>query len=117
MLPYLISPLTRTVDAQQGDPIEERYKENLERGPVIDQLVYCINSYREAALSKDPKFDHIEIADKQKVGKHSKNIRLPGEGISFSFFLMNYDHGIFLIYQSEPFMNLLPETQVVHKFI
>ncbi|CAA6671718.1 unnamed protein product [Spirodela intermedia] len=52
---------------RQGDPIEERYKENHERGPVIDQLVYCINSYREAALLKDPKFDHIEIADKQKV--------------------------------------------------
>ncbi|XP_077219593.1 heat shock 70 kDa protein 15-like [Tasmannia lanceolata] len=52
---------------KQGDPIEERYREHLERGPVIDQLVYCINSYREAALSKDPKFDHIDIADKQKV--------------------------------------------------
>uniref|UniRef100_A0A1D1XPC8 Heat shock protein 14 n=1 Tax=Anthurium amnicola TaxID=1678845 RepID=A0A1D1XPC8_9ARAE len=52
---------------KQGDPIEERYKENLERGPIIEQLVYCINSYREAALSKDPKFDHIDIAEKQKV--------------------------------------------------
>ncbi|XP_077233747.1 heat shock 70 kDa protein 15-like [Tasmannia lanceolata] len=52
---------------KQGDPIEECYKEHLERGPVIDQLVYCINSFREAAMSKDPKFDHIEIADKQKV--------------------------------------------------
>lgn len=52
---------------QQGGPIEERYKESLERGPAIDQLVYCINSYREAALSADPKFDHIDIADKQKV--------------------------------------------------
>ncbi|XP_010925328.1 heat shock 70 kDa protein 14 [Elaeis guineensis] len=52
---------------KQGDPIEERYKEWTERGPIIDQLVYCINSFREAALSKDPKFDHIDIADKQKV--------------------------------------------------
>ncbi|XP_068647507.1 heat shock 70 kDa protein 14-like [Aristolochia californica] len=53
----------------QGDPIEERYKESVERGPVVEQLVYCISSYREAALSKDPKFDHIDIADKQKVIK------------------------------------------------
>ncbi|KAL5975145.1 hypothetical protein ACLOJK_031824 [Asimina triloba] len=50
-----------------GDPIEERYKEYTERGSVIDQLVYCINSYREAAMSQDPKFDHIDIAEKQKV--------------------------------------------------
>lgn len=49
-----------------GDPIEERYKEDMERGRAIDELIYCINSYREAALSKD-KFDHIDIADKQKV--------------------------------------------------
>ncbi|KAG9459291.1 hypothetical protein H6P81_003799 [Aristolochia fimbriata] len=54
---------------KQGDPIEERYKESVERGPVVEQLAYCIGSYREAALSKDPKFDHIEVADKQKVIK------------------------------------------------
>lgn len=52
---------------QQGDPIEERYKEFTDRSSVIDQLAYCINSYREAALSSDPKFDHIDIAEKQKV--------------------------------------------------
>ncbi|KAL2493089.1 Heat shock 70 kDa protein 14 [Abeliophyllum distichum] len=52
---------------KQGDPIEERYKEHIERGPVCDQLIYCINSYREAAMSNDPKFDHIDLADKQKV--------------------------------------------------
>lgn len=52
---------------QQGDPIEERYKEHTERGSVIDQLVYCINSYREAAMSNDPKFDHIDLSEKQKV--------------------------------------------------
>ncbi|KFK42397.1 hypothetical protein AALP_AA2G250600 [Arabis alpina] len=50
-----------------GDPVEVRYKESMERGPVIDQLGYCINSYREAAVSNDPKFDHIELAEKQKV--------------------------------------------------
>ncbi|MBA0628090.1 hypothetical protein Godav_022867 [Gossypium davidsonii] len=52
---------------KQGDPIEERYREYMERGTVIDQLAYCINSYREAAMSNDPKFDHIELAEKQKV--------------------------------------------------
>lgn len=57
-------------DLQQGDPIEERYKEYTDRGTVIDQLVYCINSYREAAMSNDVKFEHIELADKQKVSKH-----------------------------------------------
>ncbi|KAK1362947.1 Heat shock 70 kDa protein 14 [Heracleum sosnowskyi] len=52
---------------KRGDPVELRYKEHSERGSVIDQLVYCINSYREAAMSNDPKFDHIEIAEKEKV--------------------------------------------------
>ncbi|KAH0457383.1 hypothetical protein IEQ34_012698 [Dendrobium chrysotoxum] len=52
---------------KQGDPIELRHKEWTERGPAFGQLVHCINSYREAALSKDPKFDHIDIAEKQKV--------------------------------------------------
>jgi heat shock protein 4 len=51
----------------QGDPIELRYKEWTERNPAVEQLVYCINSFREAALSKDPKFDHIEVEEKQKV--------------------------------------------------
>ncbi|KAK7255342.1 hypothetical protein RIF29_28750 [Crotalaria pallida] len=52
---------------KQGDPVEERYKEYTERGAVIDQLIYCINSYRDAAVSNDPKFDHIDINEKQKV--------------------------------------------------
>lgn len=50
-----------------GGPIEMRYKEWTERGPVLEQLVYCIRSFREAALSVDPKFDHIDISEKQKV--------------------------------------------------
>lgn len=52
---------------QQGDPIEERYKEYVNRGAVIDQLVHVLNSYREAAVSNDPRFDHIDISEKQKV--------------------------------------------------
>ncbi|KAG2616768.1 hypothetical protein PVAP13_3NG176682 [Panicum virgatum] len=50
-----------------GDPIEARYKEWTERGSAVDQLVYCINSFREAALSNDQKFEHIDISEKQKV--------------------------------------------------
>lgn len=50
-----------------GDPIEVRYKEDMERGRAVDDLIHCITSYRNAALSKDPKFDHIDVADKQKV--------------------------------------------------
>lgn len=52
---------------QQGDPIEERYKEYVNRGAVIDQFNRCVNSYREAAVSNDPRFDHIDISEKQKV--------------------------------------------------
>eukprot|EP00268_Persea_americana_P064397 TRINITY_DN846_c0_g1_i7.p1 TRINITY_DN846_c0_g1~~TRINITY_DN846_c0_g1_i7.p1 ORF type:complete len:859 (+),score=197.97 TRINITY_DN846_c0_g1_i7:321-2897(+) len=58
---------------KQGDPIEERFRENSERGPVIDQLVHCINSCREAAVSKDPKFDHIDISERQKVVKECQD--------------------------------------------
>ncbi|XP_050232844.1 heat shock 70 kDa protein 15-like isoform X2 [Mercurialis annua] len=52
---------------ERGDPIEERYKEYTERGSVVEQLIYCINSYREAAVSNDLKFDHIDLSVKQKV--------------------------------------------------
>ncbi|GJN35845.1 hypothetical protein PR202_gb24657 [Eleusine coracana subsp. coracana] len=46
------------------------YKEWMERGSAIDQLVYTASSsFREAALSNDQKFDHIEISEKQKVGR------------------------------------------------
>ena len=59
---------------QRGDPIEERYKDHSERGAVINQLAYCINSYREAVMSNDPKFDHIDVAEKQKVMNLSSSI-------------------------------------------
>lgn len=51
----------------QGDPIEERFKEYSERGPAAEQLRYCFSSYRDAAVSSDSKFDHIDLAEKQKV--------------------------------------------------
>ncbi|KAI5065278.1 hypothetical protein GOP47_0019973 [Adiantum capillus-veneris] len=50
-----------------GDPIEERFKEEEARGPCVEQLLYCINSFREAAISKDAKFDHIDPSEKEKV--------------------------------------------------
>ncbi|XP_073141076.1 heat shock 70 kDa protein 14-like [Henckelia pumila] len=52
---------------KQGDPVELRYKEHAERGTVVDLLTYCINSYREAAVVDNPKHDHIDLAEKQKV--------------------------------------------------
>ena len=52
---------------QVGDPVEMRYKESQERGTVIGQLGHCVNSYREAAVSNESKFDHIELEEKQKV--------------------------------------------------
>ncbi|RDX79265.1 Heat shock 70 kDa protein 15, partial [Mucuna pruriens] len=52
---------------KQGDPIEGCYREYMERGTIIEQFIYCVNSYREAAKSNNPKFDHIDINDKQKV--------------------------------------------------
>ncbi|XVF74602.1 hypothetical protein PTKIN_Ptkin13bG0125200 [Pterospermum kingtungense] len=52
---------------KQGDPIEERYREHSERPIVLEHLAYCINNFREAAMSNDPKYDHIELAEKQKV--------------------------------------------------
>ncbi|CAO2813315.1 unnamed protein product [Amaranthus hypochondriacus] len=51
----------------QGDPIEERYREHMDRENIVNQLVYCINSYREAAASNESKFEHIDISEKQKV--------------------------------------------------
>ncbi|KAG6727918.1 hypothetical protein I3842_02G148100 [Carya illinoinensis] len=52
---------------KQGDPIEERYKEYVNRGAFIDHFNHCVNSYREAAVSNDPRFDHIDISEKHKV--------------------------------------------------
>ncbi|CAI9114100.1 OLC1v1014740C1 [Oldenlandia corymbosa var. corymbosa] len=52
---------------KQGDPIEERFKEDMERGAAIEQFIHCINSFREAAVSNDPRFDHIDLSEKQKV--------------------------------------------------
>ena len=59
---------TTSLQLQIGDPIEARFKEWAERASAVSVLEYCIKSFREAALSSDQKYDHIDIADKQKVG-------------------------------------------------
>jgi hypothetical protein len=52
---------------QMGDPLEERLRQDQDRPAAIQSLLQTITSFREAALSKDPKYDHIEAADKEKV--------------------------------------------------
>ncbi|PWA80993.1 heat shock protein 70 family [Artemisia annua] len=52
---------------KQGDPIEQRYKEHAERGSVVDQVISYITWYKQAAASNDPKYEHIDINEKQKV--------------------------------------------------
>ncbi|KAI3712027.1 hypothetical protein L1987_70576 [Smallanthus sonchifolius] len=52
---------------KQGDPIEQRYKEHSERGSFVDQLVSHFIWYRQAAASGDPKYEHIDLSEKQKV--------------------------------------------------
>lgn len=52
---------------KQGDPVEERYREHMERGNVVSQFTHCVKSYREAAVSNDSKFEHIDLQEKQKV--------------------------------------------------
>lgn len=52
---------------KQGDPVEERYREHMERGNVVSQFIHCVKSYREAAVSNDSKFEHIDLQEKQKV--------------------------------------------------
>lgn len=52
---------------QMGDPLENRHKEEATRGKAVTDLAYCINSFREAALSQDTRYDHIDAAEKTKV--------------------------------------------------
>jgi heat shock protein 4 len=49
---------------QVAGPIEMRYKDWTESGPALELLVYCIQSFREAALFGDQKFDHIDVSEK-----------------------------------------------------
>ncbi|KAK1414269.1 hypothetical protein QVD17_30013 [Tagetes erecta] len=52
---------------KQGDPIEQRYREHSERGSFIDQLFNIVNGYKQAVASADPKYEHIDLSEKQKV--------------------------------------------------
>jgi heat shock protein 4 len=56
---------------KMGDPLEERLRQDQDRPAAIQSLLQTITSFREAALSKDPKYDHIEAADKEKVVEES----------------------------------------------
>ncbi|KAL8242668.1 hypothetical protein R6Q59_012970 [Mikania micrantha] len=51
---------------KQGDPIEQRYKEHSDRGSNVDHLVKFVDWYKQAA-SGDPKYEHIDLNEKQKV--------------------------------------------------
>ncbi|GJZ19509.1 heat shock 70 kDa protein 15-like protein [Tanacetum coccineum] len=53
---------------QQGDPIEQLYKEHSERGFFVRQLAERVSWFRQAA-GGDPKYDHIDLSEKQKVLK------------------------------------------------
>ncbi|XP_037480832.1 heat shock 70 kDa protein 15-like [Triticum dicoccoides] len=50
-----------------GASMDACYREREEICPTLEQLVYRIRSFREAALSSDPKFNHNDISDKQQV--------------------------------------------------
>ncbi|XP_047311188.1 heat shock 70 kDa protein 14-like [Impatiens glandulifera] len=54
---------------KQGNPIEARHKEYSERTMMVDQLINYIKFSREQAMSNDPKFDHIDLSEKEKVLK------------------------------------------------
>uniref|UniRef100_A0A0D6QY02 Uncharacterized protein n=1 Tax=Araucaria cunninghamii TaxID=56994 RepID=A0A0D6QY02_ARACU len=50
-----------------GDLIEQRYKEERARAQEANELMQCIHHYRNLAQSKDPKFEHIEPREIEKV--------------------------------------------------
>ncbi|BBN14282.1 hypothetical protein MPTK1_6g10360 [Marchantia polymorpha subsp. ruderalis] len=50
-----------------GDPVVERQREDEARGQAIEDLLFCINSYSDAAQSQDARYDHICSGDKEKV--------------------------------------------------
>lgn len=81
------------VFVQQGDPIEMRFKEYSNRESVINQLAFCINNYRDAAVSTDPKFDHIDLAEKQKVYNKCFHLSVPNEVKNKSLCLCVFLHG------------------------
>lgn len=54
-------------NTQLGDPVVERQREDEARGQAIEDLLFCINSYSDAAQSQDARYDHICSGDKEKV--------------------------------------------------
>ncbi|GJT53238.1 heat shock 70 kDa protein 15 [Tanacetum coccineum] len=51
---------------KQCDPIEQHYKEHSERCSFVGRLVERVNWFKQAAVG-DPKYDHIDMSEKQKV--------------------------------------------------
>ncbi|KAK3268430.1 hypothetical protein CYMTET_23068 [Cymbomonas tetramitiformis] len=56
-----------------GAPIEERYKESELRGPAASGLTAVADSYM--AQCSDPKYEHIDAADKDKVYKECETAK------------------------------------------
>ncbi|CAI6005864.1 unnamed protein product [Closterium sp. NIES-64] len=50
-----------------GDPIEARLREEETRPAALQSLQYCIGSFREAALSTDAMYAHIDPKEKAQV--------------------------------------------------
>lgn len=51
-----------------GNPIYQRHREDQMRGPAAQQLTALCNQYQSLATSDAQQFQHIEQAEKQKVG-------------------------------------------------
>ncbi|CAI5488823.1 unnamed protein product [Closterium sp. Naga37s-1] len=59
---------TRLEELQRlGDPIEARLREEETRPAALQSLQYCIGSFREAALSTDAMYAHIDPKEKAQV--------------------------------------------------
>ncbi|KAG5566242.1 hypothetical protein RHGRI_001999 [Rhododendron griersonianum] len=63
---------------QQEVPLRSATRSTLGTGRalVIDQLICCVNSFRETTMSSDPKFDHSDLVEKQKVMNECMKQRL-----------------------------------------
>ncbi|GJU32730.1 heat shock 70 kDa protein 15-like protein [Tanacetum coccineum] len=72
---------------KHGDPIEQRYKEHAERDSVVDQLINYITCYKRPAASNDPKYEHIDTNEKQKISNQVH----PDELMSSAYFSKRND--------------------------
>lgn len=70
--------IARLEKLQQEVPLRSATRSTLGTGRalVIDQLICCVNSFRETTMSSDPKFDHSDLVEKQKVMNECMKQRL-----------------------------------------